>query len=104
MSDEMKYMIKEFNGQGDVSTWIKKVKLVATTKKITDLASVLPLYLDGPAFAVFDQMKEEKKKDAQEIERVLLDAFGMNAFQAYDNFRQRTLMCGEPVDVYLSEL
>ena len=73
-------------------------------KKIADLASIFPLYLDGPAFAVFDQMEEEKKKDTQEIERVLLDAFGMNAFQAYDNFRQRTLMSGEPVDVYLSEL
>ena len=42
-------MIRPFSGEGDVVAWLKKIQLVAKLQKITDLASFLPLYLEGEA-------------------------------------------------------
>ena len=96
--------IKSFDGSGDVATWLKKLKLVALLKKVEDVASLIPLYLDGAAFAVYDQMEEGKKKVAVEVEKVLLSAFAKNKFFAYDDFRQRSWIPGESVDVFLADL
>jgi hypothetical protein len=99
-------MIRSFDGNGDVDigTWFAKLKLVAKLKKIEDLSLLIPLYLDGAAFAVYDQMDEEAKKKADDIEKVMLGAFAQDAFGAYDVFRQRSWCPGEPVDVFLSDL
>ena len=105
MAEQVTDMVKVFDGtNGDVSNWIKKVKLVAKLKKVTELASFLPLYLDGDAFEVFDQMNEEDKADAKKIETALLKAFAQSSFNAYKAFRQRSWIVGETVDVYISNL
>jgi len=41
----IKKMVKPFNGTGDMSLWLKKVKLVVKTKKSKDLAAIIPLFL-----------------------------------------------------------
>ena len=69
-----------------------------------DLAVVIPLFLDGPAFAVYDQLKEEEKRDADRIELALKTAFACDKFLAYDEFRNRQWKNGESVDVYLADL
>jgi zinc knuckle protein len=99
-------VVKPFGGEGDVTVWLKKLKMVAKTQRRgeMELAVLIPLFLEGPAYTVFDQMEEEDKEDANKIEKVLLEAFSLNAFQAYDMLRQKTWRAGEPVDVYLSEL
>ena len=97
-------MVKTFNGDGDVTNWLKKAKLVARLKKIVDLATFLPLYLEGPAFEVFDQKIEVDKMDSNKIKCILLSAFAQNIFTAYELFRQRSWMAGEQVDVFLAEL
>ena len=84
----LKDMIKSFDGSGDVTVWLKKIKLVAKMQKIEDLASLIPLYLDGPAFAIFEQMEEGDKDNEESIEAALLSAFSMNCFQAWDALRQ----------------
>ena len=56
----MSEMMKSFNGDGDVSNWLKKTKLVATLKA-NDLVSFLSLFLEGAAFKVFNQMPEGEK-------------------------------------------
>lgn len=45
-------MIKSFDGSSgvEVETWLRKIKLVAKLKSISDLHNFLPLYLDGAAF------------------------------------------------------
>ena len=96
--------MKVFDGTGEISVWLKKVKLVARIKGIKDLSLFIPLYLEGDAFAVYDQMSDSDKKDEDRIEKVLLDAFGINLFSAYDLFRQRNYVPSESVDVYLSDL
>lgn len=98
-------MIKAFDGRNaEVETWLRKLKLVAQLKEIDKLESFLPLYLDGAAFAVYDQLSADDKKDALKIENALLAAFAQDLFSAYDSFQQRTWMPGESVDVYLADL
>jgi len=97
-------MVRPYDGTGCIETWLQKVELVAELKGLTDLAKVIPLQLEGSAFAVFAQMATEDKTDANKVKRVLKAAFAKDQFSAYDEFRQRTWYDGEPVDVYLSEL
>ena len=97
-------IVKCFNGDGDIAIWINKLKMVARIQKLGDLQDIIPLFLDGAAFAVYEQMAKEDKEDPAKIERTLLDAFAMNAFQAYESFSQRRWQDGEPADVYLADL
>lgn len=96
--------IRTFEGRGDVATWIKKVELVAKIKKIKNVAYLIPLYLEGDAFSVFDQLTDSDKEDADAIKKALRDAFGQNQFSAYDSFRQRSWTPGEAVDAFLADL
>ena len=104
--ERLQDMIKSFPGDGsqDVSNWIKKVQLVARLKNIDDVASLIPLYLEGAAFAVYDQLPDDRKKDANQVEKELVAAFAQNPFSAYDTFRQRSWCPGEAVDVFLADL
>ena len=97
-------LVRPFDGSAEVSSWLKKVKLVAKLRKITKLAAFIPLFLEGPAFAVYDQLSDASKDDGEEIEKALLAAFGHKKFTAYDLFRQRSWMAGEAVDVFLGDL
>ena len=65
---------------------------------------MIPLLFDGPAFAVYDQLKEEEKQDADKIEFALRTALACDKFLAYDKFRNRQSKNGESVDVYLVDL
>ena len=53
---DIEKMIKPFNGNGDVSHWLKKVQLVVRTKKSKDLAVIIPLFLEDQVYMVFDHM------------------------------------------------
>ena len=99
-------MIKSFDGVSgvEVETWLRKIKLVAKLKKISDLHNFIPLYLDGAAFAIYDQLSDKDKDDAAKIEAALTSAFAQDSFGAYDVFRQRSWQPGESVDVYLADL
>ena len=48
-------------------------------QKIEDLALLIPLYLDGPAFAVFEQMEEGDKDNEESIDAALLSAFSVRS-------------------------
>lgn len=99
-------MMKSFDGSSgvEVETWLRKIKLVARLKKITALHEFLPLYLEGAAFAIYDQLSDKDKEDGSQIEKALLSAFAQDNFGAYDTFRQRSWLPGESVDVYLADL
>lgn len=97
-------VVKPYNGEGDICEWLKKLKLVSNMLKIRELENLMPLFLEGPAFAVYEQMKECDKSDADKVERAMLDAFSLNEYNAYDQFRQRIWEAGESVDVFLTEL
>jgi len=104
MSLKVTDVLNRFNGNGDVSVWLKQAHLAKSLLKLKDLAVVIPLFLDGPAFAVYDQLSIDEKQDADSIETALRTAFATDKFSAYDEFRNRMWSNGETVDVYLADL
>ena len=96
-------MIKPFTGEGDVVSWLKKVTLVAKLQKIADLASFIPLYLEGDALALYLELNEDDQADAKKTEEKLKAAFSDDAFSAFAKLVQMK-WTGEPVDVYANEI
>ena len=96
-------MLKAFSGDGDLVSWIAKAKLVAKLSKITDLASFIPLYLDGDALALYLEMDDADQQDADKIEAKLKEAYTDSPFTAYAKLI-RLKWKGEPVDVFANEI
>lgn len=96
-------MIKCFDGSGDVSQWLAKVKLVSELNEIEEVSKIIPLFLEGAAFSVYAEMDAQDKDNAEKIEETLLLAFATNAFTAYEEFCRRVWR-DEPVDVYMTDL
>lgn len=97
-------LIKQFDGSGDFSEWLKKLELVCKLQRVKDLQTVLPLFLSGGAFAVYDGLSENVKSDYGALTNALSQAFSANCFQAYAEFTARRLLPGESLDVYASDL
>lgn len=97
-------LIKQYDGSGDFSEWLKKLELVCKLQKVKDLQTVLPLFLAGGAFSVYDGLTENVKSDYEALTNALLQAFSANCFQAYAEFTARRLLPGESLDVYASDL
>ena len=96
-------MIKPFNGEGDMTAWLQKVKLVAKLSKVTELESFIPLYLEDGALAVYLEMSVAEQSDAEKIEQRLVEVFTDGPFVAYN----KLISCrwsGESVDIYANEL
>ena len=104
MSLKVTDVLNRYRGEGDVSVWLKQAQLAKSLLKLKDLAVVIPLFLDGPAFAVYDQLSDYDKADATKIEAALRTAFATDKFSAYDKFRNRKWKSGETVDVFLAEI
>jgi len=96
-------MIKSFDGEGDLVSWLAKAKLVAKLAKITDLASFLPLYLEGDALAVYLEMSDADQASSDSIVKKLKEVFTDGPFVAYSKL-SKTRWSGEPVDVYATEI
>lgn len=97
-------LVGRYDGREDFSEWIKKFELVMQRQALTDLETVLPLFLSGDAFAVFDALESADKKSYGKITSALTTAFSLEAFSAYEAFVSRHFQPGETVDVYLADL
>ena len=95
--------IKTFNGSGDVSAWITRVELVSKMTQNTNLATLIPLHLDGGALAVYMEMTEEEKADGDKLKDKLLEVFGDGAFKSYGKLVTHKYD-GSSVDVYMNQL
>lgn len=89
---------------GDFNEWCDKLELVAKLQKITELVSFMPLFLSGPAFAVYKQLADNVKADYTLLKKAMSLAFCESNYSAYDQLRARCLGDGETVDVYLADL
>ena len=96
-------VVKPFNGEGDICAWLQKVELVAKLTKVTDLATFIPLYLEGSALAVYLELSDADKEKAHVITRKLLDAFSDSRFVAYNKLKAAQ-WTGESVDVFANNL
>ena len=107
MSVKVSDLVKPYvdsNKSGDFSDWCEKLELVAGLQKISDLQSFLPLFLEGPAFAVYKQLGSTVQGDYEQLKEALLLAFGQNSFSAYEQLKGRILQDNETVDVYIADL
>ena len=80
--DKIQDVVRSFDGCGNIETWLKKLKLVAKLKEVKKLESFLPLFLDGDAFSVYDELSETSKDSSEKIEQALLNAFAQNRYSA----------------------
>ena len=96
-------MIKPFSGEGDVQAWLTKVELVARLTDIKDVASLIPLYLEGGALAVYLEMPATEQSNLDTLKKRLTQAFSDSQFIAYSKLRASKWV-GEPVDVFANEL
>ena len=96
-------ILKPFSSKGDVVVWLKKVRLVPRLQHVDDVASLLPLYLEGDALALYMEMKEEDQKDISLIEAWLKEAFTDGAFMVYRKFTM-VRWAGEHVNIYANKI
>lgn len=101
---KLEHMLLRFDGTGDVVIWLEKVALVCDMQGYGDPICVVPLLLEGAAYAVFKQLEPASKKRMQDVKAALLRAFAMDPYDAFQLFKHRTWRDGESVDVYLVEL
>ena len=80
MSLRVTDVLNKYSGDGDVTVWLKQAHLAKNLLKLKDLAVVIPLFLDGPAFAVYDRLSDAEKQDANKIEVALRTAFAADKF------------------------
>eukprot|EP00096_Caligus_rogercresseyi_P016667 TRINITY_DN944_c0_g1_i5.p1 TRINITY_DN944_c0_g1~~TRINITY_DN944_c0_g1_i5.p1 ORF type:complete len:414 (+),score=43.43 TRINITY_DN944_c0_g1_i5:919-2160(+) len=104
MSIKIADVIRRYDGSEDISAWIGQAELAKELLSLESLHNVIPLFLDREAFAVYNQLPPEDKKDEGRIKEALLRAFCMDKFSAFEEFRKRNWRSGELVDVYLTEL
>lgn len=71
---------------------------------VKNTASVLPLGLIGCAFAVFQELSKEERKDLGHIRYALYVTFDTDSFIAYDQFVTRCLNSNKSVDIYMADL
>lgn len=104
MSVKLDHLIKCYDGSTDFIQWFAKVKNVAVLQKITDLASFVPLFFEGEAFMIYQELSDAEKTNVESIEKAMKSAFCLTSGQAYDKFTERKIRRGEGVDVYLADL
>ena len=102
--DDLRNTISSYDGSGDIAMWFKKLKVVAKGKKVKDLTDLIPCYLDGRAFSVYDTMSESEKEDADKVEATLRAAFEIDRWTAYERLQKRRWSPGEPADCFLADI
>ena len=60
-------MIQPFSSEGDMIAWLKKADLVANLEGIPYVVSLIPLFLEGDALALYLVLSDEDKKDTEMI-------------------------------------
>ena len=94
-------LIPLFDGT-DAGQWVEKVELVCRLRGVKNIVCVVPMHLLGGAYAVYQQLSENKRADFACIKDVHYTA--LSPVTAYKQFAARRLHPGETVDVYLAEL
>ena len=101
---EGKFEFDSSASEPSVVEWMEKAELVCKMCQVKHIELAIPLRLMGGAFIVFQQLKEEDKRDFDQIKDALHTTFATDGFMTFDQFVKRRLHHGESVDVYLAVL
>ena len=71
--------------------------------EIKEIESIVPLFLEGSAFTIYNELSDSGKKSYEAIKGALVEAFSLNAFQVYEQLTKR-VWSDESVGVYLTDL
>ena len=96
-------IITGFSGDGDVAAWLAKVELVARLTGEKDLATFIPLYLEGSALALYLELAEEKRADAALLKKELLRAFSDGEVKSFSRLKL-VRWAGESIDVFATDI
>lgn len=97
-------VISQFDGSTQFSEWIRKFELVMKLQKQKELQYVLPLFLSGEAFNVYESLNEVTKDDYLSLIKELKKAFTADVFVTYEDFISRKLGSNESVDNFVAQL
>ena len=100
-------LIPLFNGTDagqSVVEWVEKAELVCWLSGVKNIECMVPMRLSGGAYAVYQQLSEEKRTDFACIKDILYTEFALSPVTAYKQFAARRLRPGETVDIFLVEL
>ena len=71
------------DGGQSVVKWVEKAELVCRLSGVKHIECVVPMHLSGGAYAVYQQLSEEKRADFACIKDVLYTAFALSPVTAY---------------------
>ena len=83
--------------------WLAKVELVAKLTKTSDVASLIPLYLEGGALAVYLELSTGDQEDLTKLKKALMKAFSDSSLTAFSKIKGLP-WTGEPVDIFATEV
>ena len=97
--------IDKFAEGGDFCGWLRRLELIAEVTDATDkLPSAMPMLLKGAAFAVYEQLPADVRKDYTKLKLAMTETFAEDCFQAWKLLTERIMQPGEKVDVFLADL
>ena len=75
-------------------------ELICQLSSVKRIECVVPMCLSGGAYAVYQQLSEEKKSDFTCIKNALYMAFALDPVTAVKQFVAHSLCPGDTVDVF----
>lgn len=107
MADRVKLtdVIRAYDGAQDFSEWVSKFDLACELRNMSDgKRKLLPMFLEGSAFAVYKQLPQATRDDYSLLVKALTGSFSEDCFGAYSTLQSRKLGDAEAVDVYLADI
>lgn len=104
LSPKWSDIIPSFGGTEDFAKWVIKFENAAAVLKLSDLHSIIPLFLHGDAQEVYQGLDSAVKKDFALVKAALIKIFSIDPLQAQARFAARRLELGECLDVFVADL
>ena len=103
MATGLSNMIKPFCGEGDVVARLRKVDLVVKLHNVDNVATVIPLFLEGDALALHLELSDWDQEGVDIIHTRLKQVFAEGPYEAYEKLKS-VIWTGESVDVYTNKI
>ena len=107
-------VVKRFSGKEDedLDLWFDRFKVAmdittsldTDAKKEDEMARMMPLFLEGPAYKTWQQIPEKDRKDLSAVKKELKRVFGRSKLSSWQQLKSLRLLPGERLDETVSEI